>query len=104
SMVKILTEPKNALIKQYQRMFELDGVELEFEPAAIRAIAVQALERGTGARGLRAILEAVLQGSMLEVPGSGDAARVILPETVVLERVTPSIVVREHQEPEQKSA
>src|SRR5690606_6196592 len=55
AMVAILTEPKNALVRQYQRMFELDGVQLEFEPEAIQAIGEQALERGTGARGLRAI-------------------------------------------------
>jgi ATP-dependent Clp protease ATP-binding subunit ClpX len=94
SMVKILTEPKNALIKQYQRMFELDGVELVFDEEAIRAIAEQALERGTGARGLRAILEEVLQETMFEVPGREDVGTVTISKSTVMERVAPAIVVR----------
>ncbi|MBN2177246.1 MAG: ATP-dependent Clp protease ATP-binding subunit ClpX [Demequinaceae bacterium] len=94
SMVKILTEPKNALVKQYQRMFELDGVELVFEEDAIRAIAEQALERGTGARGLRAILEEVLQETMFEVPGREDVGTVTISKATVMERIAPAIVVR----------
>ena len=89
SMVSILSEPKNALVKQYQRMFDLDNVELEFEPAAIRAIAEQALGRGTGARGLRAIMEEVLQDTMFEVPGRDDISRVVVTEATVLKRADP---------------
>jgi ATP-dependent Clp protease ATP-binding subunit ClpX len=67
-----LTEPKNALIKQYQRMFEIDGFDLEFDPEAIEIIADQAVAHETGARGLRAILEEVLGPIMFELPGSND--------------------------------
>ena len=93
AMVSILTEPKNALVKQYQRMFELDGVDLEFDPDAITAVAEQALERGTGARGLRAILEEVLQGAMFEVPG-GEVERVVVTREAVLERSAPTFFPR----------
>lgn len=92
AMVSILSEPKNALVKQYQKMFELDGVELEFEPEAVEAIAEQALARGTGARGLRAIMEEVLQGTMFDVPGRDDVARVVVTREAVIERVAPSVV------------
>ncbi len=94
AMVKILTEPKNALVKQYQRMFEIDGVELLFEEDAIHAIAEQALLRGTGARGLRAILEEVLQQTMFDVPGRDDISQVTITRSTVLERVAPTIVSR----------
>jgi ATP-dependent Clp protease ATP-binding subunit ClpX len=94
AMVSILTEPKNALVRQYQRMFELDGVELLFEQEAIQAIGEQALERGTGARGLRAILEEVLQDTMFEVPGRDDVGRVVITRDVVLNRVTPAFIAR----------
>ncbi|WP_062381273.1 ATP-dependent Clp protease ATP-binding subunit ClpX [Demequina pelophila] len=94
AMVSILTEPKNALVKQYQRMFELDGVELLFEAEAVEAIAEQALERGTGARGLRAIMEEVLQETMFEVPGRDDIARVVVTREVVIERVQPAYLTR----------
>ncbi|WP_296667743.1 ATP-dependent Clp protease ATP-binding subunit ClpX [Demequina sp.] len=89
SMVSILSEPKNALVKQYQRMFELDNVELEFEPEAVRAIAEQALERGTGARGLRAIMEEVLQLTMFDVPGRDDVSRVVVTRDTVISRAMP---------------
>ena len=68
ALVRILTEPRNALVKQYQRLFELDGVELEFTEDALEAVADQAILRGTGARGLRAIMEEVLLSVMYEVP------------------------------------
>jgi ATP-dependent Clp protease ATP-binding subunit ClpX len=95
ALVRILTEPRNALVKQYQRLFELDGVELEFEPDALDAIADQANLRGTGARGLRAILEEVLLSVMYEVPSNPNAARVLITRGVVLENVNPTIVPRE---------
>src|SRR5690606_7234125 len=72
ALTRILTEPRNALVKQYQRMFELDGVGLEFEDAALDAIAELAVERNTGARGLRAILEGVLGPVMFDVPSNGE--------------------------------
>ncbi len=94
-LIQILTEPKNALTRQYQRLFELDGVELEFDSEALAAIADQALERGTGARGLRAILEEVLLPVMYEVPSREDIARVVVTEAVVVERTAPQMLPRE---------
>ena len=107
ALVRILTEPRNALVKQYQRMFEIDGVELEFTPDAVEAVADQALLRGTGARGLRAILEEVLQQVMFDVPSRDDVARVVITREVVLENVNPTIVPREapsKRTPREKSA
>lgn len=75
-LVDILTEPKNALVKQYKRMFEIEGVDLEFEPDALTEIAAKSLERGTGARGLRAICEATLQDTMFDAPSEPDIVRV----------------------------
>ncbi|MFC7276446.1 ATP-dependent Clp protease ATP-binding subunit ClpX [Paractinoplanes rhizophilus] len=95
ALIKILTEPRNAYVKQYQRLFELDGVELEFDYGALEAIADQAMLRGTGARGLRAIMEEVLLSVMYEVPSNPDAARVVITREVVLENVNPTIVPRE---------
>src|ERR1700759_2294604 len=95
ALIKILTEPRNAYVKQDQRLFELDGVELEFDRGALEAIADQAMLRGTGARGLRAIMEEVLQNVMFEVPSNPDAARVLITREVVLENVNPTIVPRE---------
>jgi len=95
ALVAILTEPRNALVKQYQRLFELDGVELEFQPDALGAIADQAILRGTGARGLRAIMEEVLLSVMYEVPSNPDIGRVTITREVVLENVNPTIVPRE---------
>src|SRR6185369_4045744 len=94
ALVRILTEPRNAFVRQYQRLFELDGVELEFEQNALDAIADQAILRGTGARGLRAIMEEVLLSVMYEVPSNPDAARVLITRGVVLENVNPTIVPR----------
>jgi ATP-dependent Clp protease ATP-binding subunit ClpX len=107
ALVRILTEPRNALVKQYQRMFEIDGVELEFEGGAIDAIAEQALLRGTGARGLRAIMEEVLQQVMFEVPSRDDVERVVISREAVLENVNPTLVPRAtplRRTPREKSA
>ena len=95
ALVRILTEPKNALVKQYQRMFEIDGVELEFTDDAVEAVADQAILRGTGARGLRAIMEEVLLPVMFDVPSRDDVARVVVTREVVLENVYPTLVPRE---------
>jgi len=95
ALVRILSEPRNALIKQYQRLFELDNVALEFEPAALEAIADQAMLRGTGARGLRAILEEVLLSVMYEVPSDPNAEKVQITRATVLEKVYPTIVPRD---------
>ncbi|CAN5520877.1 ATP-dependent Clp protease ATP-binding subunit ClpX [soil metagenome] len=94
ALMEILTVPKNALVRQYQRMFQLDGVELEFEPDALEAIADLAVLRQTGARGLRAILEEVLGPIMFEVPSSDEVARVVVTKGAVLENAAPTIVPR----------
>ena len=94
ALTRILTEPRNALVKQYQRMFELDGVELEFTDDSISAVVDQALLRNTGARGLRAILEEVLLGVMYEMPSREDIARCIIDREVVLDKVNPTLVPR----------
>jgi len=92
ALMDILTTPRNALIKQYQRMFQIDGVELEFEPAALEAIADLAVLRQTGARGLRAIMEEVLGPIMFDVPSDDKVARVIVTRAAVLENAAPTIV------------
>jgi ATP-dependent Clp protease ATP-binding subunit ClpX len=106
SLVKILTEPRNALVRQYRRLFELDGVELDFTDDALEAIADQAILRGTGARGLRAIMEEVLMSVMYEIPSRSDVARVVITGEVVLEHVNPTIVPRDtpKRERREKSA
>ncbi|MER7796020.1 ATP-dependent Clp protease ATP-binding subunit ClpX [Microbacterium sp. NPDC096154] len=93
ALMEILTVPRNALVKQYQRMFELDGVQLEFEEDALRAIADLAVERKTGARGLRAILEDVLGPIMFEIPSSEDVAKVIVTRAAVEEGADPTLVL-----------
>ncbi|MBK9740405.1 MAG: ATP-dependent Clp protease ATP-binding subunit ClpX [Actinobacteria bacterium] len=95
ALVAVLTEPRNALVKQYERLFELDSVELEFEPEALGEIADQALLRGTGARGLRAILEEVLLNVMYDVPSRTDIAKVVITGDVVRDNVLPTLVPRE---------
>jgi ATP-dependent Clp protease ATP-binding subunit ClpX len=95
ALIRILSEPRNALVKQYHRLFEIDNVELEFTEDAIEAVADQALLRGTGARGLRAIMEEVLLHVMYEVPSREDVARVVINREVVLENVNPTLVPRE---------
>lgn len=92
ALSRILTEPRNALVKQYQRIFELDGVGLEFEDAAIESIAELAVERKTGARGLRAILEGVLGPVMFDVPSNGEVAKVIVTRESVLGEAPPRIL------------
>ncbi|MDR2373218.1 MAG: ATP-dependent Clp protease ATP-binding subunit ClpX [Bifidobacteriaceae bacterium] len=95
SLQRILTEPRNALAKQYQRMFELDGVALEFTDDAIEAIAEQAMARGTGARGLRAIMEEILQPLMFDVPSREDIASVVIDRAAVEQNVNPTIVPKD---------
>jgi ATP-dependent Clp protease ATP-binding subunit ClpX len=106
ALVRILTEPRNALVKQYERLFDLDGVELEFTEDALESVADQAILRGTGARGLRAIMEEVLLSVMYEVPSRKDVARVVITREVVLEHVNPTLVPREtpKRERREKSA
>jgi ATP-dependent Clp protease ATP-binding subunit ClpX len=95
ALIRILIEPRNALVKQFKKLFDLDGVELEFTDDAIEAIADLALLRGTGARGLRAILEEVLLNVMYDVPSRDDVAQVIITAEVVKDSVLPTLVPRE---------
>jgi ATP-dependent Clp protease ATP-binding subunit ClpX len=99
ALIQILTEPKNALIRQYHRLFELDGVELEFTDDALDAIADQAILRGTGARGLRAIMEEVLLSVMYDLPSRGDVSKCVVSREVVLEHVAPTLVPRDAATP-----
>jgi ATP-dependent Clp protease ATP-binding subunit ClpX len=94
ALIRILSEPKNALVKQYRKFFELEDVELEFTEDALLAVADQALLRGTGARGLRAILEEVLLNVMYDLPSRTDVERCVIDRTVVLEKVNPTLVPR----------
>ena len=95
ALVEILVEPRNALVKQYKKFFELEDVELEFTDDALAAVADLALLRGTGARGLRAILEEVLLGVMYELPSRDDVEKVVVDADVVLEKVNPTLVPRQ---------
>jgi ATP-dependent Clp protease ATP-binding subunit ClpX len=95
ALVDILTKPKNALVKQYHKFFEFDGVELEFSEDALTAIADQAILRGTGARGLRAIMEEVLLGVMYDLPSAEGIAKCLVDRDVVLSGVNPTLVPRE---------
>ncbi len=92
AMVKILTEPKNALVKQYKKMFELEGVDLKFTDAALRAIAKKAKERRSGARGLRSILESIMLDVMFEIPSRSDVKECIIDEGVVTKGEKPLLV------------
>ncbi|MFS2241636.1 MULTISPECIES: ATP-dependent Clp protease ATP-binding subunit ClpX [unclassified Microbacterium] len=93
ALIDILTGPRNALVKQYQRMFEIDGVQLEFEDDALRSIADLAVLRKTGARGLRAILEDVLGPIMFEIPSAEDVSKVVVTKAAVEEGAAPTVVL-----------
>lgn len=93
ALIRILKEPKNALIKQYQRFMEMDGVELEFEDAALEAIAEEALKRNAGARGLRAIIESIMRNVMYDVPSRNDVRKCIVTEATVRQHAEPQMVI-----------
>lgn len=104
ALMKILTEPKNALLKQYQKFFEFEDVELEFTNEALEAVADQALVRGTGARGLRAILEEVLLETMYDLPGRKDVAKVVIDLNAVNKVSAPTLVNRSTRVTRQRRA
>jgi ATP-dependent Clp protease ATP-binding subunit ClpX len=108
ALVRVLTEPRNALVRQYARFFEMDGVELQVVDDALVAIAEQAMRRGTGARGLRAIMEEVLLNTMYELPSRSDIAQVVIDAEVVRDRVNPTLVpiqdLGSSIEPQERSA
>ena len=103
ALMEILTEPKNALVKQYQKLFELDDVELEFSPEALEVVADLAIKRGTGARGLRAIMEETLLGVMYEIPSKPDVAKVIITPQAVLKEAAPTLINRPAGGPKRQS-
>jgi ATP-dependent Clp protease ATP-binding subunit ClpX len=94
ALVQILVEPKNSLVKQYEKVFSFEDVELEFSPDGLQAIADQAILRATGARGLRAILEEVLLNTMYDLPGRTDIGKVVIDENTVIEKVNPTLIPR----------
>jgi ATP-dependent Clp protease ATP-binding subunit ClpX len=94
ALIRILIEPKNALVKQYRKIFEFEDVELEFTDEALDTVAEQALKRGTGARGLRAILEEVLLNVMYDLPSRSDVGKCVIDRQVVLDKVNPTLVPR----------
>jgi ATP-dependent Clp protease ATP-binding subunit ClpX len=102
ALVRILTEPKNALVKQYQKIFQMDGVGITFDPGAIRAIARQAIERGTGARGLRAVIERLMRDIMFDIPSRGDVREVVVTPECVTDGVPPLLILA--AEPRRKEA
>ena len=105
SLMQILTEPKNSLVRQYQRLFEMDGVQLTFEEDALRAIARKALERETGARGLRSIVESILLPLMYSIPDDEDTGEVIITGGTVTGEGEPQLLTHEEvAEREQRSA
>jgi ATP-dependent Clp protease ATP-binding subunit ClpX len=97
ALIEILTEPKNALIKQYQRLFHMEGVELEVRPGALNAVAKRALARKTGARGLRSILEQVLLDTMYELPALENVSKVVVDEQMISADGKPLLIYSEQQ-------
>ncbi len=97
ALKKILTEPKNALVKQYKKLFEMDDVELEFKPEAINAIVEKAIERKTGARGLRSIIEDIMRDVMFDIPSNPNIEKCIITEKTVLENSEPEVVINENK-------
>ncbi len=99
ALMQILTEPKNALTKQYARLFEMEGVELEFRSDALHAVARKALERKTGARGLRSILEGILLDTMYEIPSAKDVSKVVIDESVIEGSSKPLLIYQSSEQP-----
>ncbi|NLY53322.1 MAG: ATP-dependent Clp protease ATP-binding subunit ClpX [Firmicutes bacterium] len=104
ALVRVLTEPKNALTKQYQRMFELDGVTLEFKEEALRAVAKEAIERNTGARGLRSILERAMLEVMYEIPSRNDVKKCVITEESIRNQEPPMLITGTRKKKKQDSA
>ena len=94
ALVSILTEPKNAIVRQYQALFAMEDVKLTFEPEALRAVAKRAVERKTGARGLRSIVESLLLDTMFDLPERKDVGEVIVTEKTVTEKAPVTLVPR----------
>ena len=102
ALVRILTEPKNALVKQYQKLLEMDQVNLVFEEGALKAIADEAIRRNTGARGLRAIIESIMLDVMFDLPSREDVTECVVTEETVRNKVAPRLTTREGREVNKK--
>ncbi len=100
ALIEIVTKPKNALVKQYKKLVELDGVELEFEPEALELIVDKAIERNTGARGLRSIIEEIMRDVMYDIPSNPKIAKCIITKETVADKVAPKIVIDENKRKE----
>ncbi|MEF2243375.1 MULTISPECIES: ATP-dependent protease ATP-binding subunit ClpX [unclassified Paenibacillus] len=103
ALVRILTEPKNALVKQYQKMLEMDNVKLEFEPAALESIAAEAIKRNTGARGLRAIIEGIMLEVMYEAPSREEMSNCVITEEAVQEKIKPELTAKKDSKKEESA-
>jgi len=103
ALIRILSEPKNALVKQYQKLLEMDNVKLDFEPAALEAIAKEAIKRNTGARGLRAIIEDIMLDVMYEVPSRDDISSCMITEQVVKEKIMPELTTKKGKKKEESA-
>lgn len=103
ALISILSKPKNALVKQYKKLFEYDNVELEFDEEALRAIADEAIKRSTGARGLRAIIEDTMTNIMYEIPSRDDIAKVVITKESIISKEDPTIIIGESKIKEAKS-
>ncbi|PJN92282.1 ATP-dependent Clp protease ATP-binding subunit ClpX, partial [Bacillus sp. mrc49] len=95
ALIEILTQPKNALVKQYQKLLELDDVELEFEPEALSEIAKKAIERKTGARGLRSIIEGIILEVMFDLPSRDDVAKCVITGNTISKNESPKLVLKD---------
>lgn len=104
ALVRILTEPRNALVKQYDKLFDLDGVALEFQPEALKAVAQEALKRKTGARGLRAILEEIMLDIMYEIPSRDDIAKCVITRETILNKEKPIIITMDRKKKKEETA
>lgn len=104
ALVRILTEPRNALVRQYQKLFELDGVTVEFKEEALRAVAKEAMRRNIGARGLRAILEDVMLDVMYEIPSRGDVVKLVITKDMILKKEEPILVTVDRKKKKEETA
>jgi len=104
ALVSILTQPKNALVKQYEKLLEMDGVGLEFKEDALKAVAEEAIHRNTGARGLRAIMEEIMMNVMYDLPTRTDVKKCIVTKDTILKRIEPELVITDEKLKKEESA
>ena len=102
TLIKIVTEPKNALVKQYKQLFKYDNVELEFEPEALELIVDKAIERNTGARGLRSIIEDIMRDIMFDIPSNPNIEKCIITKETVKDKVAPKLVINDNKQENKK--